>query len=59
MINNLFYVIRTLSPIVEKMLFIFLVYLRPFRDMIIYKVLLLEELTSIEEPNRYIFTKHD
>jgi hypothetical protein len=41
------------------MLFVFLVYLRPLRDMIARNVLLLEELTSAKEPNRHIFTKHD
>jgi hypothetical protein len=57
--NNSFYVVRAPSPAVEKMLFVFLVYLRPLRDMIARKVLLLEELTSAKEPNRHVFTKHD
>jgi hypothetical protein len=57
--NNSFYVVRAPSPAVEKMLFVFLVYLRPLRDMIARKVLFLEELTSSKEPNRHIFTKHD
>lgn len=57
--NNSFYVVRAPSPAVEKMLFVFIVYLRPLRDMIARKVPFLEELTSSKEPNRHIFTKHD
>jgi hypothetical protein len=57
--NNSFYVVCALSPAVEKMLFVFLVYLKPLRDMIVRKVLFLKELTSSKEPNRHIFTKHD
>jgi hypothetical protein len=57
--DNSFCVVRAPSPAVEKMLFVFLVYLRPLRDMIARKVLLFEELTSAKEPNRQIFTKHD
>lgn len=57
--NNSFYVMRAPSPAVEKMLFVFLVYLRPLRDMIARRVLFDEELTPAKEPNRHIFSKHD
>lgn len=54
--NNSFYVVRSPSPAVERILFVFLVYLRPLRDMIARKVLLREPDT---DPNRHIFSKHD
>jgi hypothetical protein len=54
--NNSFYVVRSPCPAVERMLFVFLVYLRPLRDMIACKVLFGEADT---DPNRHIFSKHD
>jgi hypothetical protein len=54
--NNSFYVVRSPSPAVESMLLVFLVYLRPLRDMIARKVLFRE---ANAEPNRHVFSKHD
>lgn len=54
--NNSLYVVRSPCPAVERMHFVFLVYLRPLRDMIARKVLLREADT---DPNRHNFTKHD
>jgi hypothetical protein len=54
--NNSFYVVRSPCPAVERMLFVFLVYLRPLRDMIARKLLFRE---ANEDPNRHIFSKHD
>ncbi|GAB7336841.1 hypothetical protein MBLNU13_g00013t1 [Cladosporium sp. NU13] len=54
--NNSFYVVRSPCPAVERMLFVFLVYLRPLRDMIARKILFGETNT---DPNRHIFSKHD
>lgn len=54
--NNSFYIVRSPSPAVERMLFVFLVYLRPMRDMIARKLLIREATT---ESNRHLFSKHD
>ena len=54
--NNSFYVVRSLCPAVERMLFVFLVYLRLLRDMITRKVLSRE---ANIDPNRHVFSKHD
>ncbi len=54
--NNSFYVVRSPCPAVERMLFVFLVYLRPLRDMIARKLLFREANT---DPNRHVFSKHD
>ncbi|KAM0721335.1 hypothetical protein Q7P37_003039 [Cladosporium fusiforme] len=54
--NNSFYVVRSPCPAVERMLFVFLVYLRPLRDMIARKVLFRE---ANADPNRHVFSKHD
>jgi hypothetical protein len=54
--NNSFYVVRSPASAVESMLFVFLVYLRPLRDMIARKVLFRK---ANAEPNRHIFSKHD
>ena len=53
--NNSFYVVRRPCPAVERILYIYLVYIRPFCD------LLNRELTGdlCAETNKHLFTRHD
>ena len=53
--NNAFYIIRTPSPAVGRVLFVFLVYVRLFRDMVARELLV--SYTALES-NRHLFTWH-
>ncbi|GAB7336844.1 hypothetical protein MBLNU13_g00015t1 [Cladosporium sp. NU13] len=53
--NNSFYIVRRPCPTVERILFIYLAYVRPFSDF------LFRELSENygTSPNKHLFTRHD
>ena len=53
--NNAFYIIQTPSPAVGRVLFVFLVYVRLFRDMVARELLV--SYTALKS-NRHLFTWH-
>ena len=52
--NNAFYVVRTPCPAIQQVLFIWLVYIRPFRDAVARRL----KVTAANSSNTYLFTRY-
>jgi hypothetical protein len=52
--NNSFYVVRTPCPAIQRLLFIFLAFIRPFRDYLARQL----KVTSFDRSNCHLFALH-
>jgi hypothetical protein len=53
--NNSFYVVRTPCPAIQQVVFVYLAYIRPFRDFLSQQL----KLVSSPVSNPHVFTVHD